>query len=146
MILTTLFANLISFYLFSSKASETYPNVPLNFTGLVNDFFFLSATNPLLSCIFTFLDYRYAYRLYKRWSIVNRLPVTQAEANLYFENQPIDMAQRYSHVLRCVLFTSIVCTVVPNALAISMLVLGLIYLNDKYLLLRRYTCQYKLGS
>lgn len=77
MIVTTLIANLVSFYMFSEH-KETYENVPLNFTGLVNDFFFLSATNPLLACIFTFFDYRYAYRLYKRWKITHGSPVTQA--------------------------------------------------------------------
>lgn len=77
MLLTTLIANLVSFYLFSEH-KETYANVPLNFTGLVNDFFFLSATNPLLACIFTFFDYRYAYRLYKRYKITHGTSVTQA--------------------------------------------------------------------
>lgn len=85
MVLTTLIANVVSFYFFNSKNSETYPNVPLNFTGLVNDFFFISATNPLLGCIFTFFDYRYAYRMFKRWRITHHFPATQAEANLYFE-------------------------------------------------------------
>lgn len=145
MVLTTLIANVVSFYFFNSKASETYPNVPLNFTGLVNDFFFISATNPLIGCIFTFLDYRYAYRMIKRWRIIHHRPVTQAEANLYFEEQPVDMAQRYSHVFRCVLFTAIASPIIPNALLVSIAVLALMYWNDKYLLLRRYTCQYKLG-
>lgn len=145
MVLTTLIANVVSFFFFNNKTSETYPNVPLNFSGLVNDFFFISATNPLLGCIFTFIDYRYAYRMYKRWSITHRFPATQAEANLYFEEQPIDMAQRYCHVFRCVLFAAIACTVIPNSLLISIAVLALMYWNDKYLLLRRYTCQNKLG-
>jgi hypothetical protein len=55
------------------------------------------------------------------------------------------MAQRYSHVFRCVLFTAIVSPIIPNAVLISLAVLGLIYWNDKYLILRRYTCRFKLG-
>jgi hypothetical protein len=57
----------------------------------------------------------------------------------------MDMAQRYGHVFRCVLFTAIASPIIPNSLLISIAVLILMYWNDKYLMLRRYTCQYKLG-
>ena len=50
----------------------------------MNDFFFINATNSLLAIIFVFFDYRYAYRVLKRWYISSHKQVTQAEANLAF--------------------------------------------------------------
>lgn len=55
------------------------------------------------------------------------------------------MALKYSHAYRLLLFTAAVSPLIPNALMISIGVLVIIYVVDKYLLLRRLMCQYKLG-
>lgn len=55
------------------------------------------------------------------------------------------MAYKYSHGYRLFLFTAAVSPFIPNALLISIGVALLIYVVDKYLFLRRWMCQYKLG-
>lgn len=142
MTLTTVIANLATSYL---VMESTYPGIDISFIGLMNDFFFVNATNSLIAIIFVFFDYRFAYRRLKQWYITSYKKVTQSEANLAFENQPIDMAYKYSHGYRLLIFTATVAPFIPNALLISIGVGVIIYLVDKYLFLRRWMCQYKLG-
>jgi hypothetical protein len=66
MVLTTLFSNFVIFY---EDSTSTYPNFSIDLVTLVNDFYFLNITNPFLSCVFTFFDYRYLFRIYKRWRL-----------------------------------------------------------------------------
>ena len=146
MLLTTFLANLASFYLIGQPSASTYPGISLNMIGLMNDFFFINATNSFLAITFTFLDYRYLFRMLKKWYTSKYKLVTQAEANMCFENQPIDMALKYSHAYRLLLFTAAVAPCIPNALIISLGVIILVYFVDKYLILRRLMCQYKLGE
>lgn len=145
MIITTLLANVASFYLIAQPTAETYEGIHLNFVGLVNDFFFINATNSFIGILFTFFDYRYIARLIKKWYITKFKLVTQAEANMCYENQPIDMALKYSHAYRLLLFTAAVSPLIPNAVIISIGVMIIIYFVDKYLFVRRLMCQYKLG-
>lgn len=84
MIITTLLANLASFYLIGEPEGSTYPGISLNFVGLVNDFFFINASNSFIGILFTFFDYRYVAKLLKKWYITNYKTVTQAEANLCY--------------------------------------------------------------
>ena len=84
MILTTLLANVASFYLIAQPTAETYEGIHLNFVGLVNDFFFINATNSFIGILFTFFDYRYLQRLIKKWYITKYKLVTQAEANMVY--------------------------------------------------------------
>lgn len=55
------------------------------------------------------------------------------------------MALKYSHAFRLLLFTAAVSPLIPNALMISIGVMIIIYFVDKYLILRRLMCQFKLG-
>ena len=55
------------------------------------------------------------------------------------------MAYKYSHGYRLLIFTAAVAPFIPNALLASIGVMILIYFVDKYLFLRRWMCQYKLG-
>ena len=142
MTLTTVIANLATSYL---VMESTYPGIDISFIGLMNDFFFVNATNSLLAIIFVFFDYRLAYRKIKQWYISTYKKVTQSEANLAFENQPIDMAYKYGHGYRLLIFTATVAPFIPNAIPISIGVSLIIYFVDKYLFLRRWMCQYKLG-
>lgn len=84
MILTTLLANVASFYLIGQPSASTYEGISLNFIGLINDFFFINATNSFIGILFTYFDYRYAARLLKKWYISHYRLVTQAEANMCF--------------------------------------------------------------
>lgn len=84
MLLTTVISNIATFYIVATPAPPTYPGIELNFLGLMNDFFFVNATNSLIAIIFVFFDYRTAYRAIKRWYISSFKQVTQAEANLAF--------------------------------------------------------------
>jgi hypothetical protein len=78
MILASVMANYASFYILAKPAPTIYPGIELNFIGLMNDFFFINATNSLLAIIFVFFDYRYGYRLLKRLYITKYKHVTQS--------------------------------------------------------------------
>lgn len=83
MLATTYFSNAVSFWIISYGES-TYPHFPINFLGLIYDFFFLFITNSYMSSVMSIFDIVWAYRLYKRNQIKNKLNITQSEANAYF--------------------------------------------------------------
>jgi hypothetical protein len=43
--------------------------IPIDYTGLVNDFFFLFLTNSYMSSIFNYFDIFYGVKLFKRHKI-----------------------------------------------------------------------------
>jgi hypothetical protein len=66
MLATTYFSNLISFWIISYGES-TYPHFPLNFLGLIYDFFFLFITNSYASSLMSYFDFVWGWRLYRRY-------------------------------------------------------------------------------
>ncbi len=60
------------------------------------------------------------------------------------------MALRYANVLKTVLFTSAVSPLIPLGVPMGIVGLIIVYLTDKYLLLRRFVCSnflsYKLAK
>ena len=63
MVLTTFFANFL-FFFESSEKSKLF--LPIDYAGLVNDFFVLFLTNSYMSSIFNYLDIFYGIKLLKR--------------------------------------------------------------------------------
>lgn len=81
-----------------------------------------------------------------RYRIEHRnYPVSQAEANLYYENMQIDLANKYTNIYRFMLFSAGVTLLFPPALIICLMTLFVYYWEDKYLLLRRYVVPHKLN-
>lgn len=70
--------------------------------------------------------------------------VTQAEANLYYENMDIDLSNKYSNIYRFILFSAGTCFIYPPAFMICAFTISIFYWEDKYLLLRRYVIPHKL--
>jgi hypothetical protein len=147
MVFATFFSNVVSFFLTSPVERATYSGFPLNFEGLVNDFFFLFITNSYMSSIFNFFDIVWGFRLYKRHRIRSgQLVVSQAEANVTLEGHPVDMALRYANIKKTILFTGAVAPLLPVGLPLSLLALVINYAVDKYLLLTRFVCHNRLGA
>lgn len=144
MLITTFFSNLVTFYLINEK-SRTFDKFPLNFEDYLFDVFFLLITNPFISVFLIFFDHRQGYKLYKRFRIERGMAVTQAEANLDYENMQIDMSNKYGNIYRFVLFSAGICLIYPPALMVCLLSILAFYWLDKYLLLRRYVPAHKVG-
>lgn len=127
MLITTFFSNLVNYYLINQK-SRTFDRFPLNFEEYLFDIFFLLVTNPFVSFFLIFFDHRQGYKYYKRYQIENNeVAVTQAEANLDYENMQIDLSNKYSNIYRFVLFSSGVCFIFPPALIICLFTLCVFY-------------------
>jgi hypothetical protein len=77
MLATTYFSNLISFWIISYGES-TYPHFPLNFLGLIYDFFFLFITNSYMSSVMSYFDFVWGWRLYWRYRMKKELTHTQS--------------------------------------------------------------------
>lgn len=120
----------------------------VNMEGLVNDIFFLFITNSYMSSIFNFFDIVWGWRLFRRYQIEkhgDKCTIPQCEVNYIFEGHPVDMALRYSNILKTVFFTAIYGPVIPIGYVFSFLGLIINYWVDKYLLIRRYVCENKLS-
>jgi hypothetical protein len=90
-------------------------------------------------------DHRHYRGLFRRWLIrTHRIAVSQAEANLAFENMNFDICHKYGTAYRFFLFTGGIAIIYPPSLIICFVALGLIYWFDKILLLRRYSITVKL--
>lgn len=57
------------------------------------------------------------------------------------EGHPIDMALRYANVLKVVLYTCAISTLLPIGAPMCLVGLLIIYWADKYLLFRRMVCK-----
>lgn len=68
MVMTTFFANFLFF--FEDGRSSSNELIPLDYPGLVNDFFFLFLTNSYMSSIFNYFDIFYGVKLLKRRNIL----------------------------------------------------------------------------
>ena len=145
MLVTTFFSNLVNYYLINEKA-RTFDRFPLNFEEYLFDVFFLLITNPFISFFLIFVDHRQIYKYYKRLQIEKfDEPVTQAEANSYYENMQVDLSNKYGNIFRFVLFAAGICYIYPPALMVCAASIAGFYWMDKYLLLRRYVIAHKVG-
>lgn len=89
------------------------------------------------------------YRKCKRSKLENQgesCKLTQAEANLAFEEQNIDMAQKYSNITKTLMLTAFYACLFPIGMAISLVGLFFTYWVDKILLLRRFKKPQELAS
>ena len=110
------------------------------------DVFFLLITNPFISFFLIFVDHRQIYKYYKRFEIEKfDEPVTQAEANSYYENMQVDLSNKYGNIFRFVLFAAGICYIYPPALIVCAASIAGFYWMDKYLVLRRYVIAHKVG-
>ena len=145
MLVTTFFSNLVNYYLINEK-TQTFDRFPLNFEEYLFDIFFLLVTNPFMSFFLITFDHRQIYKYFKRLRVEKfGEPMTQAEANSYYENMQVDLSNKYGNVFRFVLFAAGTCFIYPPALIICAGSLGIFYWMDKYFLLRRYVISHKVG-
>lgn len=83
MVMTTFFSNLVLF-LWNDESDKV---LPLNYDGLVTDFFFLFLTNTYMSSIFNYFDLFFGYKLLKRWRVEktrNRTGYSDEQLNFIF--------------------------------------------------------------
>lgn len=142
--MTTYFSNLVV-YMWNDETDKV---LPLDYSGLVTDFFFLFLTNTYISSIFNYFDIFYGRKLYQRYKLVkhrNRQGFSDEELNFIFEGHPVDMGLRYGNVMKTLFFTAFISPFVPLGTFFSLLGLAICYWVDKYLLLRRYVSRYELS-
>lgn len=144
MLATTYFSNLISFWIISYGES-TFPHFPLNFLGLIYDFFFLFITNSYMSSVMSYFDIVWGWRLYWRHRMKKELTYTQSEVNTFYEGHPIDLALRYANVNKAILISAAMAPIIPIGLEFTLLALVILYWIDKWLFLRRFVCKHKLN-
>ena len=144
MLATTYFSNLISFWVISYGES-TFPHFPLNFLGLIYDFFFLFITNSYMSSVMSYFDFVWGWRLYWRRRMAKELTSTQSEVNNFYEGHPIDLALRYANVNKAILISAAMAPIIPIGLEFTLLALVILYWIDKWLFLRRFVCKHKLN-
>jgi hypothetical protein len=106
--------------------------------GLATDMTYILLSNAILQPISYILSPMYLVRLYKRRKVKLEPYVTQAEANLVFEGPPVDMANRYSFVMKTFIVTLAFAAIIPLGIPISMCGLVFAYWVDKTLLLKRH--------
>jgi hypothetical protein len=146
MLLTTFVANVASFYLIRED-EPTFAEFPLNFESFLFDVFFLIATNPIITLFMTFFDHRHIRGLIKRYRISKGwLAVSQAEANVSYENMNFDICYKYGTMYRFLLFSAGIAIIYPLSFFICLFALCSLYWLDKYLLLRRYAITVKVTS
>lgn len=144
MVMTTFFSNLVLF-LWNDESDKV---LPLNYDGLVTDFFFLFLTNTYMSSIFNYFDLFFGYKLLKRWRVEktrNRTGYSDEQLNFIFEGHPVDMGLRYGNIMKTLFFTAFISPFVPLGTVFSLFGLLICYWVDKYLLLRRYVVRHELS-
>lgn len=119
--------------------------------GLASDLFWLLITDSIVSPLTYFLSPLYLAKLMKRRSVKNQakkgiISITQGEANLIWENPPVDMAQRYANYMKTLLIVFVFAPIFPLGLFIGTFSMTLQYWTDKYLLLRRHARPPQLSS
>ncbi|CAG9334203.1 unnamed protein product [Blepharisma stoltei] len=112
--------------------------------GLVNDILFLLLTDAIVSPLTYIFSPLYLYKVYLRRKIRNQakkgiIGLTQIEANKIWENPQVDMAQRYSNILKTLLVCFIFAPLFPLGLAIGLGSVIIEYWTDKIILLRRHS-------
>jgi hypothetical protein len=146
MLFTTFMANYASFYLIRQD-KPTFAVFPLNFESFLFDVFFLIVTNPLITLCMTYFDHRHIRMLIKKYRIEKGwLAVSQAEANVSFENLNLDICHKYGTIYRFVLFSAGIAIIYPLSFLICLIAISSLYWLDKYLLLRRYAITVKVSS
>ncbi|KRX00960.1 hypothetical protein PPERSA_09566 [Pseudocohnilembus persalinus] len=149
MLLTIFLGNIIFWYYlgyFNNRGHgvDKYNLSPL-LSNLIGEYFFLFITNSYISSIMSLLDVMWFKRLIQRKFAKNQLKKkickkSQQDLNKLFEGHPVDMALRYANVLKVVLYTSAISTVIPIGVPMCLVGIFIIYWSDKYLLYRRMVC------
>ncbi|OMJ81749.1 hypothetical protein SteCoe_17745 [Stentor coeruleus] len=119
--------------------------------GLANDLFWVLVTDTILSPLTYFLSPIYISKLCKRRSLRQQakkgiISITQGEANIIWENPPVDMAQRYANYMKTLMIIFVFAPIFPIGLLIGFISMTIQYWTDKYLLLRRHSRPPKLGT
>jgi hypothetical protein len=95
----------------------------------------------------TFFDHRHIRGLIKKYRIKKgSIAVSQAEANVSFENMNFDICYKYGTMYRFLLFSAGIAILYPLSFFICLFAISSLYWLDKYLLLRRYAITVKLSS
>lgn len=88
----------------------------------------------------TYFDHRHVRSMIKKYRIEKGwLAVSQAEANMSFENMSLDLCYKYGTMYRFLLFSGGIAIIYPFSFLICLIALSCLYWLDKYLLLRRYS-------
>lgn len=94
--------------------------------------------NAIFSII-SLIQPEYFIRLYQRWRLQrdkHTFNLNQQEANLIFEGPPVDIAEKYAHIQKTMLFTVFYASLLPVGILISLGGLIISYWVDKCMLLR----------
>ena len=145
MVISTFMANL--FIMVMKNKDDRW--VPIDYKGLVTDFFFLFITNSYLSSIFNLFDIFYGLKLLKRLKLKHfpeRCNYSEEETREIMAGHPVDMGLRYANIMKSLFFTSAIAPFVPIGAVFSLVGIMISYWVDKYLLIERYVASHKLSS
>lgn len=146
MVISTFLANLFIIFMRRNK-DDRY--VPINYEGLVTDFFFLFITNTYLSSIFNLFDIVYGLKLIKRLKLryfPQRCTYSDLEKVEIMAGHPVDMGLRYANIMKSLFFTSAIAPFVPIGSFFTLGGVMISYWVDKYLLIERYVTAHKLSD
>ena len=120
-----------------------------NSNGLATDVWFILILDMILPSLLALLDPWYLERFYMRYQIRNNnatCKLTQSEANEWFEGPPFDIAQKYANNLHTVLVSLFFLPIVPFGIITGFISLLLVYMTEKFLLLRVYNAPVATGT
>ncbi|KRX03776.1 hypothetical protein PPERSA_04284 [Pseudocohnilembus persalinus] len=147
MLLTTFFSSLIyNAFILTDDDKEDTKTIILFVNYLIGEYFYLFITNSYISSVMSISDIVWIIRLLKRYLLeksikLNKCWKSQAEANELYEGHPIDMALRYANVLKVVLYTLAISSLLPVGAFMCLIGLVIIYWADKHLLYKRMVCK-----
>lgn len=116
--------------------------------GLSNDAAYIMLFNIFSPPMSNFLNPFHLQRWWKRRTIINAgkdCPLTQKEANFWFEGPPFDIAQRYANHTKTIMISLFFMPMLPLSLIAGALSMLTAHVTEKYLLYRRHTSPQATG-
>ncbi len=157
MVVLLLLANYIEYYVTKNLISSELSLIQIDLENLLREIFLLFITSSLISSLFSIFDVVWLVRLLKRKKLLkdvkkNKCNLTQEDANEIMSGHPVDMvngisyqALRYANVQKIMQFTMAFSSFQPMGSWFCLLGLFIIYWCDKYLILRRMTCEHSIS-
>lgn len=113
---------------------------------MITDATYILLSNAIVSPLVYLFSPSVLFHKMRIWKAEKAEFISQIDANLVFENIPIDIAQRYANVSKTVLLTFCYAPLLPTAFFFSAAGLFFEYWVCKYLLLRRHNWPKKLSG
>ena len=140
--------NTLLFPLLANLSSEDWYGQ----SGLANNIFWVAISTAFAKSFIKLLHPLMIWRWYRRWQITRAINksyrtvfVSQAKANYYYQNEPIDIADCYSDLLVRFILALAYAPLLPVIVPITILGYLFDYIVNKYVLLRL-SCRPKLLS